>query len=83
MTREEVYNIINKERDYQDSLWGGRPHDEFKSVGDFIVYMDRYMTQVKEEYTTKAGNTAALDQLRKVVALGIACFEYNGVPPRS
>lgn len=82
LSREEVYSIIDGERAYQDNLWGGEAHDNYKSVGDFIVYMDRYMTKAKEAYTTKAGNAAALDQLRKVAALSVACFEYNGVPKR-
>ena len=48
MSREEVYSVIDGERDYQDGLWGGRPHDEMKTVGDFLVYMDTYLRKAKE-----------------------------------
>ena len=51
-TRREVYTVIDGERDYQDNLWGGSSHDSFKSVGDFIIYMDQYIHRAKESYTT-------------------------------
>ena len=81
--REIVYEIIDGERFYQEQLWGhADEHDAFHSVGDFIVYMDEYMKRVKEKYTVAEGEEAALDMMRKVVALGVACFEIHGVPER-
>ena len=80
MDRKEVYKIVDLERDYQDSIWN---HSEkFNSVGDFLIYMDDYMRKTKEMYTTESGKEPALDVLRKIVALGIACFEVHGVPER-
>lgn len=81
VTRLKVYEAIDKERDYQDLLWGGRRHDESHSVGDFIVYMEDYLRKTKEAYTQK-GNNGAMEQLRKAVALGVCCFEVHGVPDR-
>ena len=28
MTREQVYEMIDRERDYQDQKWGGKKHDQ-------------------------------------------------------
>ncbi len=80
MTRESVYKIIDGERDYQGDLWNHQ--DSFNSVGDFITYMDVYLIKAKQAYTEKEGAEPALDVLRKVVTLGIACFEIHGVPQR-
>lgn len=83
MKREEVYNRINRERDYQDQFWGGTPHDEGHNLGDWLVYMQHYMDRAKIKYTTSfKTNEDTLHELRKVVALGIACFEQTGVPER-
>lgn len=41
------------------------------------------MSLARQELTTKEGVESALDMLRKAVALGVACFEQHGVPPRS
>lgn len=88
MKREQVYKVIDGERDYQNSKWSpnhmtdGVPADEGKTVAHFIVYMDDYMTRAKHEFTGSGGDRATLEELRKVVALGVACFEAHGVPER-
>jgi hypothetical protein len=82
VNRQYVYAVINGERAYQDERWGVPAPDQYKSVGDFLVYMDRYLSRAKEEYTTKDGNESALHMIRKVAALAVACMEYNGAPPR-
>lgn len=82
VTRETVYKIISEERDYQDKQWGGRPHDDMRSVGDFLIFIDRYVTVAKEELTTKLGTEAALSVIRKITALGVACMEVNGAIKR-
>lgn len=82
MNRTEIYQILDGEREYQDQLWGGHKHDNFHSVGDFMIYIDDYMRKAKDAYTNQHGKLAALDVLRKVVALGVACFEVHDVPER-
>jgi len=85
MNRQDIYKVLDGERNYQDNRWSpyhitdGVPADEFKSVGHFLVYMDDYMRKAKEQFTTDAGDRGALENLRKVVALGVACFERHGV----
>ena len=84
---EKVVEAIKSEREYQLRRWGFRqangvmieaPH----SVNDFLVYMQDYLTETFHEASRKSGNAAALESLRKVVTLGIACFEQHGVPRR-
>lgn len=76
MTREQVYEMIDRERDYQDQKWGGKKHDQNQSIGDFILYMDVYLNKAKQSYSGPFVEGAnSLDELRKVIALGVACFE--------
>lgn len=87
MKREDVYKILDEERDYQDGKWNhvdhkGKSPTELNSVGDFITYMDHYFMKAKQNYTTNSGNKQALDALRKMVSLGVACFEQHGVTDR-
>jgi uncharacterized membrane protein len=88
MSREEVFKVLDGEREYQNSKWSpyhltdGIPADHTKSVGDFITYMDDYFRKAKEQYTTETGSRGALENLRKVAALAVACFERHGVPER-
>lgn len=82
MERQQVYKIIDGERDYQDRKWGGRTHDDKKSVGDFIVYMDQYLFRAKEYLTKNPNKTYAMDAIRKLTALGIAAMETHGALTR-
>lgn len=80
MTREQVYDVLNGERDYQDWKWDTSKRT--KPTESYMLYMKAYLDEAIQKISHEAGDFNALDILRKVVALGVACFEDNGVPPR-
>lgn len=82
MKRKEVYKIIDGERDYQDKKWGGKEHDETHSIDEWINYMIICLGRACKADTFDNDSEKALDELRQVIALGIACFEIHGVPDR-
>lgn len=82
MTRQEVYSVLDEEREYQDSKWGGKHHDNYHQVEAWMVYMQAYLNKAINRISTESGPQGGLEELRKVVALGIACFEIHGVPER-
>lgn len=87
-TRGEVFDAVDEERDYQDSRWtpetttsGGR-----HSIGEWVVFIDDYLRQVKTELSRNSepqASAMALDTMRKITALGVACMEQNGVVYRA
>lgn len=81
MTRQEIYNVLDKERNYQDQVWD-KDHSHEHEVGSWLVYMQHYLNRAVSGLTTSSGNKEALIQLRKIAALSIACFEVHGVPER-
>lgn len=83
MEREEVYQVLNRERLYQDIKWGGQNFDQHHEVEAWLVYMQAYLNKAINRISTETGPQGALDEMRKIVALGIACFEIHGVPERS
>lgn len=95
MLRKEVYKRIDEERKYQQKKWGRQAVEEervlFQSeeglesiheVETFILYMQDYLESARKLITRLPDKTIALDKLRKVVALGVACFEQHGCPER-
>ena len=85
--RDLVFAAIGSERAYQIKRWGDRQQDGSfkevpKSVCDFITYMQHYMNEATKAATTEAGPYPALEVLRKVTALGVACFEQHGIRSR-
>jgi len=85
MTRTEVYKIIDGERDYQDEKWGGRNHGKTHDLESWIFYMEYFLGQTKEILSTELYTTSypkAMEFIRKVTALGVACMENYDCPPR-
>lgn len=90
VSRKLVYEAIDGERDYQDSVWNA---DTTSSGGQhetaaFILYMEEYIARARKlssslaEGATDENGEEALDFVRKVTSLGVACMEQNGAPRR-
>ena len=47
-----------------------------------MVYMQDYLTEAFHQISRTNSDESALDTLRKVVTLGVACFEQHGVSER-
>ena len=86
-TREEVYEAIDGERDYQDGRWNESTTTSagVHSVTEFVLYMEHYLTETRRLLSTQGSPKSdqdGLDFIRKVTALGVACMEQNGVVKR-
>jgi len=82
MNREQVYVTIDSEREFQDRKWGNigqHPHE----VGGWITIMRKLLNDAEQAWASSAGDYQALEEIRKVVAVGVACCEQFGVPSRS
>jgi hypothetical protein len=79
---QDVLTAIHDERVYQNRKWGTiaeHPHE----VGGYLTLMRKLLRDAEDEWQSKRGDISALDELRKVVAVGIACMEQHGAVPRS
>ena len=84
MERKKVYELISKERNYQDSLTTTVfRHDKVdQSVPAELAMMKVYLDRAFQGFANHYGDQWALDEIRKVVALGVRCMETNGCPRR-
>lgn len=83
MKRENVYKLIDGERKYQEK-WeilraekGLPAKDEYATVESWILWMEDYLVRARTAATNDVDKTIALEQIRKVTALGVACMENN------
>lgn len=77
-----VFAVVVDERRYQDRKWGSitdHPHE----VAGWILIMESLLADARSAWTGNRGDAGALDEIRKVVATGIACMEQHGVVHRS
>jgi hypothetical protein len=82
VTREEVYKIIDGEREYQNHLGSTRTDGLPHSVGDYIVMLDRYIRRAVDGWTDHAGTAYALHEIRKIAGIAVHCMEDHDTPRR-
>ena len=82
MNRIDVYNLIQTERAYQDSLDHTRTDGCAKGVGDYLTLLRVYLREAEERYGRVSGNTESLDSIRKIAAIAVACMEVHDTPAR-
>lgn len=78
--RSAVYGVVDGERDYQESKWGEGGKN--RTVPEYILFMEHHLEKARRIASTVTDTKEALDSVRKVTALGIACMEENGAPRR-
>lgn len=84
LTRNEVYTVINSERDYQDNISGNMEHRGFPTVEAELLMMEHYVAEARREWVNTHGNPGpALEMMRKVAGIAVRCFEHHGCPPRN
>jgi hypothetical protein len=78
MTRQDVYDLIDSEREYQDREW---PGSKALPVPGEILLMEDYLRQLKKDYQSdydapnESAPLAVLQTLRKIVTIGIRALE--------
>lgn len=78
MERQEVYKLVDGERAYQDGKYGNEGAD----VESWILYMEEWLSIARFEASHSTSKIVALEAVRKVTALGVACMENHKTPPR-
>lgn len=82
MTRQEVYDLIDGERAYQQSFWTPEKIGREQTVGDYLTLIRRYSALADAAYADKEGDQPALDVMRKIAAIAVHCMEDHGAPAR-
>lgn len=86
-TRQEVYNALNSEREYQQSRWNEKTttSKNLHSFSEWFAYMEDYIAEAKHILARTARQNAEIPVqhiMRKVTAMGVAAMEDHGAPHR-
>lgn len=89
MERSKVYELIDGERDYQDTKWAGTCSGNGigtgaldRSVDEFALYISAYTAELVQIASHTGNPRSSLDAIRKIAALSVACMEAHGGVPR-
>lgn len=86
LDRNEVYKVIDGEREYQDlQLGNAKRHVNQPAMtpGEFILCMEKCLNDARNAWYKPDGGEACLEFVRKVTALGVQCMELHGAPERN
>lgn len=75
---QQVFDVIRREREYQDNVWPKSP----TSVSAFLLYIEEYLKKAKDDFVNGKSNGRGLYDVRKIAALAVACMEHNGAIER-
>lgn len=81
LQQANALNAIIGERAHQDAKWG-TVEERPKQVGSWLTMMRKLLRDAEDVWATNGDDAGALEELRKVVAVGVACFEQHGVEMR-
>lgn len=69
MTKDDLYDLYEKERAYQRKLFGNYVDNPALNFGSFILFLDRYIAKIKKSYVN------AWD--KNLPPWLLECSEYN------
>ena len=81
MKREDVYKLIDGERDDQDSQPPRPEVDKITPVANWVLYIRQHLGRAADQIYW-LDEEAALQEMRKIAALAVACMEYNDTKAR-
>lgn len=87
MKREDVYKLIDGERDYQDKRWTKETtaSEGLHSPEEWVMYMMQYLLDAQYVLSKENVQTAypkAMEIIRKVSAMGVCAMEQHDTEPR-
>lgn len=78
-TRQEVFDAINSERDYQDALSRNAVKDQ--QPLEQLAIIRRICRDMEDAWYENPGQPP-MDFMRKIAATAVRCMEQHGAPKR-
>lgn len=78
MNRQTVYSHIDSEREYQNHtslIWNHKGQPDLAAE---ILLMEEYLLEMRNNWRKNSDNSLALDCLRKLLGIGVRCYENYG-----
>jgi hypothetical protein len=78
LSREQVFNLINGERAYQDAQAKKWNHAGTPSIESAILMMEHYILECRRAWVSSSDPTLALDNIRKITGVAVRALENHG-----
>jgi hypothetical protein len=75
LTRQQIFDIINTERQYQDNLWP--PHDGHKNTEHCLTTVQVYLRKAEDAWISAKDEVSTWQQLAKIAAVITRALEVG------
>lgn len=85
MTRDEVFDLINAERSYQDVKYPANANGVSASPEGFLIVLEALVKEAQGQYViapTPKETEIVMDRIRKIGATAVRAMEQYGAPSR-
>ena len=87
MKREDVYKLIDGERNYQDSRWNSNTTTSYEihSVKEWMMFIEDYVNEAKHILSREPKQVAdikGMNIMRKMAAMAVCAMEQHETLPR-
>jgi hypothetical protein len=88
MKREDVYKLIDGERDYQDWRWNGATTSSgghHYTVEEWLIYIQDYLSEAQHimaRVPRQTANPQAMSIIRKIAGMCVCAMEKIDTPAR-
>ena len=80
MKRDDVYKLIDGERNYQENA--SKPSFRKKTVAEELVLIERYARKAGDLWADIIGDEDCLNEIRKIAAICVRCMEHHNTLSR-
>lgn len=78
LERKDIFEMICKERDYQDQKWGSIEQKN-QSVAGFLLVLESELNEAKQGWMkNRQGRESSLGEIMQIAAVALACLEQHG-----
>lgn len=82
MKREDVYRLIDGERNHQDEIAQFNLCWDERAVGSHLVHIASHLAEAQLAYRSFDSKRKALESVRAIAALAVRCMEMHETPAR-
>jgi hypothetical protein len=83
MNRQDVFEVINRERDFQDSLW---PRDDHEAIGQYqwaaphMLLLEEYVEGLRTKWKNSREELDCVREIAKIAAIAVRALEEIKYP---
>lgn len=78
LTRDQVFQLINGERSYQNEQAEQWNHQGAPSIEAELLMLEHYISDARQAWVQTSHSRGTLDNIRKIAGIAVRALEHHG-----